>query len=235
MENDDHFHSEDTVDPDAFVQRAHRQPMDDSDDDQFEHGEESAARDDDPSDYSVQQFLGAEDGREGRGDSDEGAAAAVARRQALKNGDHFHSEDTVDHNALIQQARRQPVDDSDDDQLEHGEESAARDDDPSDYSVQQFLGAEDAREGSGDSDDGAAAAVARRQALKNDDHFNSEDTVDRNALIQRARRQPMDDSDDDQLQHGEESASSEDNPSDYSVQQFLGRESGSGDADGGAT
>merc|ERR1719313_413256 len=131
MENDDHFHSEDTVDPDAFVQRARRQPMDDSDDDQYEHGEESAARDDDPSDYSVQQFLGPEDGREGSGDSADGAVAAVARRKAMENDDHFHSEDTVDPDAFVQRAHRQPMDDSDDDPFEHGEESAARDDDPS--------------------------------------------------------------------------------------------------------
>merc|ERR1719399_2109277 len=102
MENDDHFHSEDTVDPDAFVQRAHRQPMDDSDDDQFEHGEESAARDDDPSDYSVQQFLGAEDGREGSGDSDGGAAAELAGYTAQATDDHYGSDDAVGHHALIQ-------------------------------------------------------------------------------------------------------------------------------------
>merc|ERR1719375_2992039 len=98
------------------------------------------------------------------------------------------------------------MDDSDDDQLQHGEESASSEDNPPDYSVQQFLGRES---GSGDADGGAAAELAGYTAQATDDP-------------------------DDQLEHGEESAARDDNPSDFSAQQFLGHDDGSGDADGGA-
>merc|ERR1719463_27522 len=88
----------------AFEQDLVRQPMDDDDDgDEFEHGDALAnSRHVDPSDYSVHQFLAADDARgisgsdeeNGNADGDDGAAAEVARNQAEAKNDDFGSEDT---------------------------------------------------------------------------------------------------------------------------------------------
>jgi len=221
LAKEDHFDSEDTPD-DSLVQvgsaiKKVKQPMDDDDGDEFEHGDmEANARAEDPSDYSVHQFLAHDDGREGSddsGDSDDGAAAEIAKNKALAKEDHFDSEDTPD-DSFIQLKRvvrmaRQPMDD-DGDEFEHGDlEANARAEDPSDYSVHQFLAHDDGREGSddsGDSDDGAAAEIAKNKALAKEDHFDSEDTPD-DSFVQIASaskkvKQPMDDGDGDEFEHG---------------------------------
>jgi len=174
------------------------QPIDD-DGDQFEHGDmEANARAEDPSDYSVHQFLAHDDGREGSdasGDSDDGAAEEIARNKAMAAEDHFDSEDTPDADSLVQKSkksRRQPIEDAMD-EFEHGDiEANARAEDPSDYSVHQFLAHDDGREGSdasGDSDDGAAAEIARNKAMSAEDHFDSEDTPDSGSLVQESKKQ----------------------------------------------
>merc|ERR1719456_1458974 len=102
---------------------------------------------------------------------------------------------------------RQPADDDDDgDEFEHGDAIAnARNEDPSDYSVHQFLAGDDARgiassydeETNTDGDDGAAAEVARSQAEAKDDDFGSEDTPDPDAFLalrtktSKSSKQPM--------------------------------------------
>merc|ERR1719157_201245 len=112
----------------SFLQRAHsvlrrsKQPMDD-DGDEFEHGDmEANARAEDPSDYSVHQFLAHDDGREGSdssGDSDDGAAAEMAKNKAMAAQDHFDSEDTPDPDSFIQGHKaRQPIEDAMD-EFEH--------------------------------------------------------------------------------------------------------------------
>ena len=96
LANEDHFDSEDTPYEDSFLEvkrslKTNRQPMDD-DGDEFDHGDlEANARAEDPSDYSVHQFLAHDDGREGTddsGDSDDGAAARIAKNKALAKEDH---------------------------------------------------------------------------------------------------------------------------------------------------
>merc|ERR1719454_1225919 len=151
--------------------------MDDDNVDEYEHGDiEANARNEDPSDYSVHQFLAHDDGREGSddsGDADDGAAAEIAKNKAMAKEDHFDSEDTPDPDSFLQvksasKTARQPMDD-DGDEFEHGDlEANARAEDPSDYSVHQFLAHDDGREGSdesGDSDDGAAAEIAKKQSF----------------------------------------------------------------------
>merc|ERR1719487_2852448 len=166
--------------------------MDDDDDgDEFEHGDAIAnARNEDPSDYSVHQFLAGDDARgiassyeETNTDGDDGAAEEVARSQAEAKDDDFGSEDTPDNSFLALRTKtskssKQPMDDDDDgDEFKHGDAIAnARNEDPSDYSVHQFLAGDDARgiassydeETNADGDDGAAAEVARSQAMAKD-------------------------------------------------------------------
>jgi len=277
MAKEDHFDSEDTPD-DSFVQTRRvqsnrvlkkvRQPMDDDDGDEFEHGDmEANARAEDPSDYSVHQFLAHDDGREGSddsGDSDDGAAAEIAKNKAMAKEDHFDSEDTPDDSflqlsrvqtALVLKKVQQPMEDDDGDEFEHGDmEANARAEDPSDYSVHQFLAHDDGREGSddsGDSDDGAAAEIAKNKAMAKEDHFDSEDTPDDDSFLQLSRvqnsrllrkvQQPMDDDDGDEFEHGDMEANARaEDPSDYSVHQFLAHDDGregsddSGDSDDGA-
>merc|ERR1711865_1082719 len=182
----------------AVPRKKTKQPMDD-DGDEFEHGDmEANARAEDPSDDSVHQFLAHDDGRGGSddsGDSDDGAAAEIAKNKALAKEDHFDSEDTPD-DSFVQMGRRlkkvrQPMDDDGDDEFEHGDmEANARAEDPSDYSVHQFLAHDDGREGSddsGDSDDGAAAEMAKNKAMAKQDHFDSEDTPDDDSFLQLSR------------------------------------------------
>jgi hypothetical protein len=231
--------------------------MDDDDGDEYEHGDmEANARNEDPSDYSVHQFLAHDDGREGSddsGDSDDGAAAEIAKNKAMAKNDHFDSEDTPDDDSFIQKGRvsrraKQPMDDDDGDEYEHGDmEANARNEDPSDYSVHQFLAHDDGREGSddsGDSDDGAAAEIAKNKAMAKNDHFDSEDTPDEDSFLQVKRTsktvQPMDD-DGDEFEHGDMEANARnEDPSDYSVHQFLAHDDGregsddSSDSDDGA-
>merc|ERR1719272_1527458 len=223
MAAQDHFDSEDTPDPDSFIQgHKARQP------DEFEHGGVSAnARGKDPSDYSARQFMVHDDAQEGSdssGDSDDGAAAEMAKKKALAAAEHFDSENTPDTDSLIQseETLMQPID-GDFDQFEHGDmEANARAEEPSDYSVHQFLAHDDGREGSdssGDSDDGAAAEMAKNKALATEEHFDSEDTPDEDAFIQLKRvvqmaRQPMDDYGD-EFEHGDMEANARnEDPSD---------------------
>ena len=110
--------------------------------DEFEHGDlEANARAEDPSGYSVHQFLAHDDGREGSddsGDADDGAAAEIAKNKALAKEDHFDSEDTPDEESFVQTGRslrrlQQPMYDVDHDEFEHGDlEANARAEDPSD-------------------------------------------------------------------------------------------------------
>ena len=104
----------------------------------------------------MHQLLTHDDGREGSddsGDSDDGAAAEIAKNKAMAKNDHFDSEDTPDDDSFIQNrcvSRRamQPMDEDDGDEDEHGDmEANACNEDPSDYSVHQFLAHDDGREG----------------------------------------------------------------------------------------
>merc|ERR1719265_886516 len=110
---------------------------------------------------------------------------------------------------------KQPMfdDDDDGDEFEHGDAIAhSRHVDPSDYSVHQFLAADDARGEAGseeentnaDGDDGASQEVARSQAEAKEDDFGSEDTPGPNSFMalktktaKKSSKQPMFDDDDD--------------------------------------
>merc|ERR1719389_1408060 len=142
--------------PDTFVQTgsevkaraASRSPWDGDDDDddgddEFEHGDVIAhAKDEDASDYSMHQFLAADDGRgvEGADDSsqaegendDDGAEDEVEKSAAEADDNDFDSEDTPDEDSLIQiKATTQEKatspwdgdddDDDGDDEFEHGD------------------------------------------------------------------------------------------------------------------
>merc|ERR1719171_2685983 len=96
-------------------------------------------------------------------------------------------------------ARQDPFDDDDGDEFEHGDAMAnSRHVDPSDYSVHQFLAADDARgisgsdeeNGNADGDDGAAAEVARNQAEAKNDDFGSEDTPERSFIAVHSQTAP---------------------------------------------
>merc|ERR1740127_421844 len=146
--------------------------MDELDDD-YEYGDkEFHARDADSSDYSVHQFLTTDDGRDGPKMDDDDQAFAMRRSQALAKEDHFNSEETPSTDNFVQlashkahrvkkahsSARKLPgMDDDDDDSgdgYEYGDrEFHARDADSSDYSVHQFLTADDGRDGTKSDDD----------------------------------------------------------------------------------
>merc|ERR1719450_848166 len=150
-----------------------RSPWDGDDDDddgdhEFEHGDVIAhAKDEDASDYSMHQFLAADDGRgvegaddgteaEGEND-DDGAEDEVEKSAAEAEDNDFDSEDTPDDDAFIQLKATTKTkagspwdgdddDDDEDDEFEHGDVIAhAKDEDASDYSMHQFLAADDGR------------------------------------------------------------------------------------------
>merc|ERR1719440_925962 len=123
---------------------------------------------------------------------------------------------------------RQPMDDDDDDgdEYEYGDSIAhAREENPADFSVHQFLAKDDARgvEGSDDDDDNSAneggddgAAEAVKDASQDDDdHWNSEMTPEEDTSFlsvkeksmkagAKSARQPMDDDDDgDDYEYGD--------------------------------
>merc|ERR1719230_1483152 len=125
----------------------------------------------------------------------------LERGEIIANND-FDSEDTPDDDSFIQlkattkaKASRSPIDgddDDDDDEFEHGDIIAhAKDEDASDYSMHQFLAADDARgvEGADDGtqtegendDDGAEDEVEKSAAEADDNDFDSEDTPDDDA------------------------------------------------------
>merc|ERR1719375_2625727 len=105
---------------------------------------------------------------DGDADGDDGAQAEVDKSEAEAGDDDFNSEDTPDDDsflavkskiknphlrqrfAALQMGKRQPdaEDESidEDDEFEYGDaESHAREADPSDYSVHQFIAGDDAR------------------------------------------------------------------------------------------
>merc|ERR1719188_358866 len=106
LARDNHFGSEDTPAADDFMQvgshaahkKAKRFPGDEADDDGdgYEHGDREAhARDADSSDFSAEQFLRADDGRDPMSRTAQMDAATMSRRQAvLARDNHFGSEDT---------------------------------------------------------------------------------------------------------------------------------------------
>merc|ERR1719375_2449639 len=223
---DDDFNSEDTPDDDSFLavkskiknphlrqrfaglQMGKRQPdvEDESidEDDEFEYGDaESHAREADPSDYSVHQFIAGDDARgvkamndDGDADGDDGAQAEVDKSEAEAGDDDFNSEDTPDDDSFLavksrvqkfkkkldQDVEDQSIDEEDD--FEYGD-AASHDRlaDPSDYSEHQFIAGDDARgvkamndAGDADGDDGAQAEVDKSEAEAQDDEFDAEDT-----------------------------------------------------------
>merc|ERR1719478_1962197 len=97
----------------ASVSRSPIDGDDDDDDDEFEHGDIIAhAKDEDASDYSMHQFLAADDGRgiegaddgtqtEGEND-DDGAEDEVEKSAAEADDNDFDSEDTPDDDSFIQ-------------------------------------------------------------------------------------------------------------------------------------
>jgi len=250
-----------------------RQSPDDSDD--FEYGDkERAVTTSDSSDFSIHQFLNVDDGREGSSvvDDDSGDAE-MARSRAMAADDHFNSEDTPDttdsfaqtakggrqlHAKMNQAARhgkraaelvqsrhrRQP---DDGDSFEYGDkEVAVSAADSSDFSMHQFLNADDGREGISDTDDDSGATeMARSRAMAADDHFNSEDTPDSSdALVQtvtagqknskrhlRGRHKghdaPNEEEDSTGYVYGDSEANARNSDSsDFSVHQFLARDEG---------
>jgi hypothetical protein len=286
LSKEDHFNSEETPSTDNFVQLTSRKAhtgkrlraskrklpgMDDDDDndggDGFEYGDrEFHARDADSSDYSVHQFLTADDGRDGTKSDDDDQAFVMRRSQALAKEDHFNSEETPSTDNFVQLAlhkarknqkklvstRKLPGmdDDADDDDggdgFEYGDrEFHARDADSSDYSVHQFLTADDGRDGTKTDDDDQAFVMRRSQALAKEDHFNSEETPSTDNFVQLGshtarksqktlaskRKLPgMDDDDDDGgdgFEYGDREFHARDaDSSDYSVHQFLTADDG---------
>merc|ERR1719450_581659 len=173
-------------------------------DDEFEYGDaESHAREADPSDYSVHQFIAGDDARgvkamndDGDADGDDGAQAEVDKSEAEAGDDDFDSEETPDDDSFLavkstvkkfkrkldQDVEEQSIDEDDD--FEYGD-AASHDRlaDPSDYSEHQFIAGDDARgvkamtdAGDSDGDDGAQAEVDKYQAEAQDSVFDAEDT-----------------------------------------------------------
>lgn len=221
--------------------------MDGDDDDEdggdgFEYGDrEFHARDADSSDYSVHQFLTADDGRDGTKTDDDDQGFVMRRSQALAKEDHFNSEETPSTDSFLQLAsskeqHKLPSDDDDGDGYEYGDkEFHARDADSSDYSVHQFLTTDDGRDTPKGDDDDQAFTMRRSQALAREDHFNSEETPSTDSFVQLAsahtgkkvkawkRKLPgMDDDDGDGYEYGDKEFHARDaDSSDYSVHQFL--------------
>merc|ERR1719387_171136 len=122
LAKEDHFNSEETPSTDNFVQLASRKAhkgkslrsskrklpgMDDDDDEEggdgFEYGDrEFHARDADSSDYSVHQFLTADDGRDGTKSDDDDQGFVMRRAAAMAKEDHFNSEETPSTDNFVQ-------------------------------------------------------------------------------------------------------------------------------------
>merc|ERR1719198_2557600 len=194
----------------ASVSRSPIDGDDDDEDDEFEHGDIIAhAKDEDASDYSMHQFLaaddargveGADDGTQTEGENDDdGAEDEVEKSAAEADDNDFDSEDTPEEDSFIQlkaakkvNVSRSPIDgddDDDDDEFEHGDIIAHAKDD----SMHQFLAADDARgvEGADDGtqaegendDDGAEDEVEKSAAEADDNDFDSEDTPEEDSFI----------------------------------------------------
>merc|ERR1719265_274304 len=136
---------------------------DDDGDDEYEHGDViSHAKDEDASDYSMHQFLASDDGRGVAGADedtvdtnadDDGAQDEVDKSAAEAEDNDFDSEDTPDDDSFLQTGSKthspwdgDDDDDDGDDEFEHGDViSHAKDEDASDYSMHQFLAADDGR------------------------------------------------------------------------------------------
>merc|ERR1719388_729263 len=142
----------------------------------------------------------------------------MRRERALAKEDHFNSEETPSTDNFVQLAshkthskRKLPgMDDDDDDDsgdgYEYGDrEFHARDADSSDYSVHQFLTADDGRDGTKSDDDDQGFVMRREAAMAKEDHFNSEETPSTDNFVQLSARKShsrrklpgMDDDDDD--------------------------------------
>merc|ERR1719410_3329715 len=147
----------------------------------------------DSSDFSMHQFLTEDDGREGTSTNDDDSGEAeMAKSKALEAEDHFNSEDTPDTSDTFLQMGSKTIrvtaadvtksrqDPGTTDDYEYGDrEMAVSQADSSDFSMHQFLAADDGREGtSTNDDDSGEAEMAKSKALEADDHFNSEDTPD---------------------------------------------------------
>merc|ERR1719271_611920 len=114
-----------------------------------------------------------------------------------------------------------------DDDYEYGDAAASLggEADASDYSVNQFLAKDDARDGNSDVDDDSKARAQRTAVLAREDHFDSEDTPDpEDSFVQlssKKARRGIDDDDD--YEHGDAvtSLGGDAAASDYTVGQFL--------------
>merc|ERR1719353_2190598 len=112
----DDFNSEDTPDPDAFVQKAASRVHRKGDfepatyDAQFEYGDSIAhARDVDGNAYTAREFIAKDDARDAMDsdDTEQNARSLNAQRQrALARQDDFNSEETPDPDAFVQQSSR---------------------------------------------------------------------------------------------------------------------------------
>merc|ERR1719502_1968249 len=162
------FDSEDTPDPDAFVQRAATrahlkkgvfEPA--TYDSQFEYGDSIAhARDADANAYTAREFIAKDDARDAMGsdDTEQNARSMNAQRsRALARQDDFNSEDTPDPDAFVQESSRtklakkgdfEPA--TYDAQFEYGDSIAhARDADANEYTAREFIAKDDARDAMG--------------------------------------------------------------------------------------
>merc|ERR1719172_419513 len=135
-----------------------RQPLDDDNNDEFEYGDANHNHDQDPSDFSMHQYLVADDARGVAGadsedtpaddNDDDGAAAEVERSQAEADDDDFNSEDPPEDSLVAMKksvSKRQPMEDDDNEEFEYGDANHNHDEDPSDFSMHQYLVADDAR------------------------------------------------------------------------------------------
>merc|ERR1719460_3536795 len=140
------------------------------------HGDKmSEARTSDSSDYSVDQFLRVDDGREATDDSH-------VHTSEFSNEPKFDSEDTPDYDSFAQvnakKAVKKGYEDDDGDGMIHGDKmSEARTSDSSDYSVDQFLRVDDGREATAD-------PGTKSSEFSNEPKFDSEDTPDYDSFAQ---------------------------------------------------
>jgi len=198
---DNTWHSEDTPEDDSFLQKKSEtksskakakrdwddDDMDDDDGDDMIHGDDLHHKTD-PTDISTHGLLhmddvnSQEDEEENGEDEDDRNAEENEDPDSADNT--WHSEDTPEDDSFLQKKSeikrvkaKQPMDDDDGDQLNHGDD-LHRKDNPSDYSVHQFLNTEDKAESDDsqneDDDDGAKEEVEDHAAEESTWH--SEDT-----------------------------------------------------------
>jgi len=180
----------------------------------------------DSSDFSIHQFLAAEDGRDGPKSTDvEDQGFAMRRSQTLAEEDLFNSEKLP-----FYVGEYGP-------EFAYGDkESHARDADSPDYSFHQFLVAADARgdlQSTVDEDQGFD--LRRSQAFAKEDHFNSAETPSTETYGQFASKKtqklPFDvDENGPEFAYGGKEVHARDaHSSDYSIHQFLAAADGRDD------